>query len=67
MRPTDVGYVNKNRQTNMGLTEKKPVRPFANIYQMHCEHCGYDYFANGSDIHLKKCLRCQGGADTAVL
>lgn len=66
MRSTDVGYVNKYQQKNMGVTEKQAVRPYANIYQMYCECCGHKYFANGSDIHLKKCPRCQGGKDTAV-
>ena len=66
MGSTDVGYVNKNRQKNLGRTEKQAVRPYANIYQMCCEICGHKYFANGSDIHLKKCPQCQGGKATAV-
>lgn len=66
MRSTDVGYVNKNHQRNMGLTDKVATRPYANVYQMRCERCGHEYFANGSDVHLKKCPQCQGGKDTAV-
>lgn len=60
MRSIDVGYVNKRLQRNMGITDKRAVRPYANIYRMRCEKCGYEYFANGSDIHLKKCPQCQG-------
>ncbi len=66
MRSTDVGYVNRNKQKNMGRAEKQAVRPYANIYKMYCGICGYEYFANGSDVHLKKCPQCQGGKDTAV-
>lgn len=66
MGSTDMGYVNTNRQKNMGLTEKQAARPYAKIYQMLCTDCGHRYYANGSDIHLKKCPKCQGGKETAV-
>ena len=31
------------------------------IYVLRCDHCGYEYGANGSDAHERKCPRCQGG------
>ena len=67
MRSTDIGYINNWKQKNMGITEKHAVRPYARIYQMYCTVCCHTYFANGSDIHLKKCPNCQGGKDTAVM
>jgi Zn finger protein HypA/HybF involved in hydrogenase expression len=32
------------------------------VYQMGCSECGTVYGANGSDIHIRKCPKCQGGA-----
>lgn len=31
------------------------------VYQLACSHCGHVYGANGSDIHERKCPKCQGG------
>ena len=61
---TAVGYVNKNNQKNLGPTDKKGTDYGQILYNMYCEECGHEYYANGSDIHLKKCPLCQGGADT---
>jgi hypothetical protein len=59
---TCIGYVNRNGQVvirNTGLpgTDKNQT-----IYQLGCSHCGHIYGANGSDIHLRLCPSCQGGA-----
>lgn len=64
LRPTDEGYVNVNNQRNIGKTDYKGTDFGQSLYRMHCDVCGHEYFANGSDIHLKKCPKCQGGADT---
>lgn len=29
-------------------------------YRVECLKCGHVYGANGSDIHLRKCPKCQG-------
>lgn len=66
MSSTDEGYVNDNNQRNIGKTDEKGTDFGQYLYMMHCDDCGHEYFANGSDIHLKKCPKCQGGADTEV-
>ncbi len=61
---TDMGYLNKNNQRNMGKTEERGTDYMQYLYKMKCEHCTHEYFANGSDIFQKKCPACQGGAET---
>jgi hypothetical protein len=60
-RTTDPGYENPNGQVvvrNTGL----PGTDFGqHIYELRCKHCGLSYGANGSDIHERKCPKCQGG------
>ena len=64
LRSTDEGYVNVNNQRNIGKTDEKGTDFGQYLYMMHCNLCGHEYFANGSDIFQKKCPKCQGGADT---
>ena len=66
IRPTDEGYVNSNKQKNIGKTDEHGTDHGQYLYFMRCGLCGHEYFANGSDIHLKKCPNCQSGADTGV-
>jgi endonuclease III len=59
---TCTGYVNRNgqvvvRNTRIAGTDKNQY-----VYQLACSHCGHVYGANGSDIHLRLCPKCQGGA-----
>lgn len=61
MNTTDVGYVNKNNQKNMGKTHIPGNDHLQWFYQMECGDCGRIYNANGSDIWLRKCPFCQGG------
>ena len=61
---TDYGFINKNRQKNIGKTNMKGTDYMQKLYKIQCQDCGYEYYANGSDIHLKKCPKCQGGAET---
>lgn len=63
-RTTDIGYLNRNNQRNMGKTKAQGTDYMQYLYLMRCEDCGHEYFANGSDIFQKKCPKCQGGADT---
>ena len=60
-KTTDVGYVNKNSQRNNGKTEHKGTDNNQWFYSMECLKCGHKYFANGSDIKIRKCPNCQGG------
>ena len=63
-RSTDYGFINRNRQKNMGRTNMQGTDYMQRLYKMQCQDCGHEYYANGSDIHLKKCPKCQGGAET---
>lgn len=60
---TAVGYVNRNKQKNLGRRE--PLLAGTDrgqyVYVINCTECGFVYGANGSDIHLRKCPNCQGG------
>lgn len=66
MKSTDINYVNKNNQRNIGKTNQPGTDHCSVLYTMQCEICGHRYFANSTDIHLKKCPKCQGGADTGA-
>lgn len=58
---TETGYVNKNNQRNNGKTDK-PGTGFGQwFYDMECLDCGHKYHANGHDVWLRKCPKCQGG------
>lgn len=61
MNTTDTGYINKNNQRNIGKTNQPGTDYNQQFYAMECLDCGYIYKANGSDIWLRKCPRCQGG------
>ena len=63
-RTTEKGYVNRNRQENMGKTDMMGTDHMQWLYEMRCLNCGSYYHANGSDIFQKKCPVCDGGADT---
>ena len=61
MSTTEVGYINKNNQRNNGRTDK-PGTDFGQwFYDMECLDCGHKYHANGHDVWLRKCPKCQGG------
>lgn len=58
---TETGYVNKNNQKNNGKTDI-PGTGFGQwFYDMECLDCGHKYHANGHDVWLRKCPKCQGG------
>jgi hypothetical protein len=63
-QPTTVkGYINRNRQINLGRVEPltRGTDHEQYVYKILCGHCGKDYGANGSDIFQRKCPSCQGG------
>lgn len=59
MKTTDVGYINKNNQKNYGRKCKSDNHYNQWFYEMECLDCGHKYYANGSDIWLRKCPQCQ--------
>ena len=60
-KTTITGYINKNNQRNNGRTDIPGTDYGQWFYDMECLHCGHKYYANGSDIWLRKCPKCQGG------
>ena len=58
MKTTDVGYINKNNQKNLGYKGKSETHYNQKFFELECLHCGHRYFANGCDIWLRKCPCC---------
>jgi hypothetical protein len=56
------GYENRNGQIVVRGTGKLGTDHLQYVYVLKCKPCGHEYGANGSDIHLRKCPVCQGGA-----
>jgi endonuclease III len=56
------GYVNRNGQVVVRNTCAPGTDKNQYVYQLACSHCGHIYGANGSDIHLRLCPKCQDGA-----
>jgi Zn finger protein HypA/HybF involved in hydrogenase expression len=61
-KTTQPGYVNRNRQVVIRNTGLPGTDYGQSVYQLGCSDCGHVYGANGSDIHLRLCPKCQGGA-----
>ena len=59
MQSTDIGYINKNNQKNNGRRCKSDNHYNQWFYELECLECGHKYYANGSDIWLRKCPQCQ--------
>ena len=55
---TICGYMNKNKQENLGCLNKPGTHANQVAYQMKCHVCGHVYEANGCDIFLRKCPKC---------
>lgn len=64
LHTTDIGYTNDWQQTNKGCAGRKGSDHMQYLYSMHCNLCGFEYEANGTDIFQKKCPKCQGGINT---
>lgn len=62
-KSTEVGYINKNNQRNVGRTDEPGSDNNQVFYKMKCLSCGCEYRANGSDIWERKCPKCQGGRE----
>jgi hypothetical protein len=58
---TRPGFTNVNGQTVVRPTGLPGTDHGQSIYELRCSRCAQEYGANGSDIWLRKCPRCQGG------
>jgi hypothetical protein len=58
---TIVGFENSNQQVNIGPLGIPGTDHGQQLYRLVCRPCGHQYAANGSDIHLRKCPKCQKG------
>ncbi|MFO0861274.1 MAG: hypothetical protein U0570_12020 [Phycisphaerales bacterium] len=58
---TKLGFINLNQQINLGCLNIPGTDHGQTLYHMKCIKCLHEYAANGSDIHLRKCPKCQGG------
>ena len=63
LKSTEAGYINKNRQKNLGKTDVQGTDNNQYFYEMECLDCGHTYYANGTDIWQRKCPKCQGGRE----
>ena len=59
MKTTDVGYINKNNQKNLGYRGMSETHYNQKFFEMECLDCGHKYMANGCDVWLRKCPSCQ--------
>lgn len=58
---TKIGFTNRNGQRVTAATELSGSDHNQKVYVLTCTGCRHVYGANGSDIHLRKCPRHQGG------
>ena len=58
---TQIGYINRNQQRNLGTKEIKGTDYNQFSYKLECLKCGNEYGCNGTDVHLRKCPECQHG------
>lgn len=59
----EIGRINSNGQELIRATGLPGNHPNQKLYVMRCTAagCGHTYGANGADVWLRKCPRCQGG------
>lgn len=60
MKTTDIGYINKNNQKNLGYRGISDTHYNQKFFEMECLNCGHKYMANGCDVWLRKCPKCVG-------
>jgi hypothetical protein len=58
---TQPGFTNANGQMVVRPTGLSGTDYGQSIYVLRCGHCSQEYGANGSDIWLRRCPKCQGG------
>ena len=57
-----IGYINPNGQRCHGHRGVPGTDHGQYSYRVECTSCANVYGANGSDVHERKCPKCQGGA-----
>ena len=64
-----IGDINPNHQVLLLRSDRPGNDHLQYVWVLVCAErdqdtaiCGYRYGANGSDFHLRKCPKCQGGA-----
>jgi hypothetical protein len=55
------GFTNDNGQQVVRRTDRPGTDHLQVVYVLSCTECGHVYGANGSDIHRRRCPKCQGG------
>lgn len=58
---TEPGFLNRNAQRVIRATGLPGTDHLQMAYVLACEQCQHRYAANGSDIHSRRCPRCQSG------
>lgn len=58
---TDINYINRNNQKNLGCLNVPGTDNNSLLYQMQCQLCKHSYESNGTDIFERKCPNCQNG------
>jgi Zn finger protein HypA/HybF involved in hydrogenase expression len=60
---SEIGDVNPNEQKLLAKTPFDGTDYNQKIWAVQCqkERCGHVYGVNGSDFHLRKCPKCDGG------
>jgi hypothetical protein len=56
-----IGFVNKNGQICTGHRGTRGIDHLQRAYRVECGLCGHVYGANGSDMHERRCPKCQSG------
>lgn len=59
---TAVGFINPRNQEVIRKTDLAGTDHNQRVYVLRCRDCGYEYGANGSDIHIRRCPRHDDGA-----
>jgi len=62
-KTTVIGYINRNNQKCLGTRGVLGNGHGALSYKLYClnGNCGHKYGANGTDVFLRKCPKCQSG------
>ena len=58
---SEPGYRNLNNQEVMRNTGLQGTDHLQYIYELLCRECDHRYGSNGSDIHERRCPKCQKG------
>ena len=63
---TTPGNINRNKQMTIAKTSWGGNDNNQTIYVLECQHDGFRYGSNGSDIFERKCPKCQDGASCST-